>query len=85
MYGAILGDIIGSPYEFDRGEKNNLIYDGTHLGLNIKGNDIIVEYNDIHDVLKTSSDMGAIYSGQIMAQRGNVFRYNKKRRFTICR
>ena len=21
MYGAILGDIIGSPYEFDRGEK----------------------------------------------------------------
>lgn len=21
MYGAILGDIIGSPYEFDRGKK----------------------------------------------------------------
>ena len=21
MYGAILGDIIGSPFEFDRGEK----------------------------------------------------------------
>lgn len=21
MYGAILGDIIGSPYEFDRGDK----------------------------------------------------------------
>ena len=21
MYGAILGDIIGSPYEFDQGEK----------------------------------------------------------------
>ena len=21
MYGAILGDIVGSPYEFDRGEK----------------------------------------------------------------
>ena len=56
--------------------KNNLIYDGTHLGLNIKGNDIIVEYNDVHNVLKTSSDMGAIYSGQIMAQRGNIFRYN---------
>lgn len=56
--------------------KNNLIYDGTHLGLNIKGNDNIVEYNDIHDVLKTSSDMGAIYSGQLMTQRGNVYRYN---------
>ena len=23
MYGAILGDIIGSPYEFDRGSKSN--------------------------------------------------------------
>ncbi len=56
--------------------KNNLIYDGTHLGLNIKGNDNIIEYNDIHDVLKTSSDMGAIYSGQLMVQRGNVYRYN---------
>ena len=22
MYGAILGDIIGSPYEFDRGNKS---------------------------------------------------------------
>ena len=22
MYGAILGDIIGSPYEFDRGSKS---------------------------------------------------------------
>ena len=22
MYGAILGDIIGSPFEFDRGDKN---------------------------------------------------------------
>ena len=22
MYGAILGDIIGSPYEFDRGRKS---------------------------------------------------------------
>lgn len=56
--------------------KNNLVYDGTHLGLNIKGNDNIIEYNDIHDVLKTSSDMGAIYSGQVMVQRGNQIRYN---------
>ena len=24
MYGAILGDIIGSPYEFDRGDKTKV-------------------------------------------------------------
>ena len=26
MYGAILGDIIGSPYEFDQGEKTKDIF-----------------------------------------------------------
>ena len=25
MYGAILGDIIGSPFEFDRGEKQKIL------------------------------------------------------------
>lgn len=24
MYGAILGDIIGSPFEFDRGDKSRI-------------------------------------------------------------
>lgn len=26
MYGAILGDIIGSPYEFDKGKKTKFFY-----------------------------------------------------------
>ena len=25
MYGAILGDMIGAPYEFDRGDKTNIM------------------------------------------------------------
>ena len=25
MYGAILGDMIGSPYEFDRGQENKRV------------------------------------------------------------
>lgn len=25
MYGAILGDIIGSPFEFDRGDKTRIL------------------------------------------------------------
>lgn len=28
MYGAILGDIIGSPFEFDRGDKSKFILRG---------------------------------------------------------
>ena len=32
MYGAILGDIIGSPYEFDRGRKTEYGGGVEHLG-----------------------------------------------------
>lgn len=32
MMGAILGDIIGSPYEFDRGNKSKEIITGRKLG-----------------------------------------------------
>ena len=56
--------------------KNNLIYNGPHLAINPGGNDNICEYNEIHSVLKTASDMGAIYADLGKTQRGNVFRYN---------
>ena len=26
MYGAILGDMIGAPYEFDRGNKREILF-----------------------------------------------------------
>lgn len=57
--------------------KNNLIYNGSHLGVNPGGNDNIFEYNEIRDVMKTSADMGAVYCDFGMTSRGNVFRYNK--------
>lgn len=56
--------------------KNNLMYNGTHVGLTMGGLDNIAEYNDIHDFLKTSSDMGAIYMNNGYPNRGNVIRYN---------
>lgn len=56
--------------------KNNLIYNGPHLAINPGGNDNICEYNEIHSVLKTASDMGAIYADFGKTQRGNIFRYN---------
>lgn len=56
--------------------RNNLFYDGTHLGVTMGGCDNIFEYNEIHSVLKTSSDMGAIYMNNGYPNRGNVIRYN---------
>ena len=56
--------------------KNNLMYDGTHLAVTIGGNDHTIEYNEIHDVLKTASDMGAIYMNNAYPGRGNAIKYN---------
>lgn len=56
--------------------KNNLMYDGTHVGVTLGGADNVVEYNEIHDFLKTSSDMGAIYMNNGYPNRGNIIRYN---------
>ncbi len=44
--------------------RNNLIYDGDHLAINLGGNDHIVENNDIHSVLKEAADSGCDLYGQ---------------------
>lgn len=54
----------------------NLIHDGPHAGLIFTGNDNIIEYNEIHSVMKEASDMGAIYTGASRIKRGNVLRGN---------
>lgn len=56
--------------------RNNLIYDGAHLAINPGGNDNIIENNEIHSVLKESSDMGTIYADFGMTARGNIIRSN---------
>ena len=42
MYGALLGDMIGAPYEFDRGT-NRIV----HIGFPLLDKRIIVIYNAI--------------------------------------
>ncbi len=54
----------------------NKIHDGPHAGIIFGGNDHVIEYNEIFDVVKESQDMGAIYGGRNLTARGNVFRYN---------
>ena len=55
---------------------HNEIYNSPHSAVFYYGNDHIVEYNLIHDVVLHSSDAGAIYSGQDWAGQGCVMRYN---------
>ncbi|MDH7568402.1 MAG: right-handed parallel beta-helix repeat-containing protein [Armatimonadota bacterium] len=55
---------------------HNLIHDGPHMALSAGGNDHVVEYNEIHNVVYESGDAGAFYVGRDWTQRGTVLRYN---------
>ncbi|OUS74979.1 hypothetical protein B1748_19860 [Paenibacillus sp. MY03] len=55
---------------------HNEIYDGPHMAIWIHGNNHVIEYNEIYDVLKTTSDAGAMYIGSDWAEQGTVIRYN---------
>ena len=52
------------------------IYNLPGMALYMHGNDHLIEYNKIHDVLKSVSDSGAIYMGRDMSEVGNVIQYN---------
>ncbi|MGN0534706.1 MAG: right-handed parallel beta-helix repeat-containing protein [Eubacterium sp.] len=55
---------------------HNEIYNSPHEAIAYSGNNHIIEYNVIHDVVLKSSDAGAIYTGRSWSQYGNVVRYN---------
>ena len=55
---------------------HNLIHDGPHMALAAGGNDHVVEYNEIHNVVYESRDAGAFYVGRDFTQRGTVLSYN---------
>jgi hypothetical protein len=55
---------------------HNLVHDGPHMALSAGGNDHIVEFNEIHNVVEESGDAGAYYVGRDWTQRGNILRYN---------
>ena len=55
---------------------NNEIYNCDHMAISAYGNNNIYEYNNIHDVLRYSSDAGAVYTGRSWISGGNIFRYN---------
>lgn len=56
--------------------QNNTMYNGEHEALTVTGNDNVITGNDIYDVVKEASDMGAIYVGKNKALRGNEITNN---------
>jgi hypothetical protein len=56
---------------------HNLVYNAPHTGMQVVGNDNVVEYNEIHHVCTETSDAGALYMGHVdWTMRGNIVRYN---------
>ncbi|WP_166238609.1 right-handed parallel beta-helix repeat-containing protein [Paenibacillus turpanensis] len=56
--------------------ENNYIHDAPHLAIRFDGNDHIIEYNEISNVMNDTGDGGAIYTGRDWTERGNIIRYN---------
>lgn len=59
----------------------NEMYYADHMAIATYGNDQIVEYNNIHDVLRNTNDAGAVYmyigNGPVTCdQVGHIYRYN---------
>ncbi len=55
---------------------HNEMHDSPHEAVTYKGNNHVVEFNNIHDVCLLSDDAGAIYSGRSWVWYGNIVRYN---------
>lgn len=55
---------------------HNLIHDAPHCAIIFKGNEHIIEFNEIHNVCSETADAGAFYIGRDWTQRGNVIRFN---------
>jgi len=55
---------------------HNSIHDSPHMAIKFSGNDNVIEYNEIYNVVKDTSDSGAVYTARNWTNLGNVIRYN---------
>ena len=55
---------------------HNKIHNAPFEAMYLRGNDHIIEFNEIHNVCQETGDAGAIHTGRDWTWRGNVIRYN---------
>jgi len=59
---------------------HNLIHHAPHIGISFFGQENLIEYNELHNVVEHANDAGVIYTQPGMDEdwneRGNVVRYN---------
>lgn len=55
---------------------HNLIHDSPHAAITYGGNDHRIEFNEIHDFLIESDDLGGLYTNNGWCSYGNVLRHN---------
>lgn len=56
--------------------RHNLIHDSAHMAVSIGGYDHVFEYNEIHSVVRETTDSAALYTGGNPTTRGTVIRHN---------
>ncbi|MBI4417129.1 MAG: right-handed parallel beta-helix repeat-containing protein [Ignavibacteriales bacterium] len=55
---------------------HNKIHDAPFEAIYLRGNEHVIEFNEIHDVTKETGDAGALHTGRDWTWRGNVIRHN---------
>ncbi|MCX6856265.1 MAG: right-handed parallel beta-helix repeat-containing protein, partial [Verrucomicrobia bacterium] len=67
-----------SMYGVDNAVRHCHIHDGPRMGVQMSGNNLIVEYNHLHHLCLETQDGGAVYTGgrDWISSRGSKWRYN---------
>ena len=55
---------------------HNEIHDSPFEALTLRGNDHVIEYNDVYRVTQETGDAGAFHTGRNWTWQGNIIRYN---------
>jgi len=65
-------------YGVDNAVRHCHIHDGPRMGVQMSGNNLLVEYNHLHHLCLETQDGGAIYTGgrDWISSRGSKWRYN---------
>jgi len=55
---------------------HNKLHDAPFEAMYLRGNEHMIEFNEIHNITQETGDAGAIHTGRDWTWRGNVIRYN---------